>query len=271
MIRSAARRTAFAVIAAFAGTLALGVPRASAGAQSTQSVPKSGADVLQRMHDAYAGKWYRTLTFTQKTTAYRDGTPSISTWYESLRHTDATGTQLRIDIGDPKVGNGMLYTADSTWVMRGGKLTTTRNSGNEFLPLIEGVYMQPVMRTLAELKTTGVDMSKVASGKYQDRPVWIVGVSTAADTTSPQFWVDTQRKVVVRFVMGVGGSAAPMDVHLDKYVPLAGGWLATKIGMYVGGAPRQTEEYTDWKANNELPPALFDPATWTTAPHWSKP
>jgi hypothetical protein len=173
-------------------------------------------------------------------------------------------------MGDPKAGNGMLYTADSTWVMRAGKLTTTRPTGNEFLPMIEGVYMQPVAKTLEQLKSTNVDMGKVSSGKYQDRPVWIVGVTSPADSTTPQFWIDTQRKVVVRMVMGMGGAGA-MDVHLDNYVPLAGGWLATKISMLVGGAPRQTEEYTDWKANTTLAAALFDLATWTSAPHWSNP
>src|SRR4051812_49040159 len=81
-----------------------------------QTAPKSGTDLLQRMHDAYAGKWYSSLRFVQKTTVYRpDGTTTHATWYESLRHTDATGTQLRIDIGDPTAGMGMLYTADSTW------------------------------------------------------------------------------------------------------------------------------------------------------------
>jgi len=44
-----------------------------------QSVPKTGAEVFQRMHDAYAGKWYRTLTFVQKTTQRRrDGTDSAN-------------------------------------------------------------------------------------------------------------------------------------------------------------------------------------------------
>ena len=265
MIRTLALRAAVSAAA-------LAVAVAPAPAQSApQSAPQSGAEVLQRMHDAYAGKWYRSLTFVQKTTAYRDGAPTTSTWYETLRHTDSAGTQLRIDVGDPKAGNGMLYTADSTWVMRAGKLTATRPTGNEFLPMIEGVYMQPVQRTLEQLKGTGVDMSKVTTGTYQNRPVWIVGTTSPTDTTSAQFWIDTERNVVVRMIMGVGGSGAPMDIHLDNYVPLGGGWLATKIAMLVGGAPRQTEEYTDWKANVELTPALFDPATWSTAPHWSKP
>ena len=51
-----------------------------------------------------------------------------------------------------------------------------------------------------------------------------------------------------------------MDIRLDGYVQLAGGWLATKVAMTVDGAPLQTEEYSEWKANVELAPALFDPA-----------
>ena len=50
--------------------------------------PRDGAAVLERMRAAYAGKWYNTLTFVQKTTATRrDGTTNVSTWHESLRYT----------------------------------------------------------------------------------------------------------------------------------------------------------------------------------------
>lgn len=251
-----------------AATLAAVVCTASLTAQRA---PASGTEVLQRMHDAYAGKWYRTLTFTQKTTQYRGDSAVVSTWYESLRHTDAKGTQLRIDLGNPSAGNGMLYTADSTWRMANSHVTRTVGSGNEFLPLIEGVYMQPVARTEAEVKTTGVDMSKVTTGQWHGRPVWIVGTSTPRDTTSRQFWVDSDRKVVVRMILVPAPTAPAMDIHLDDYVPLANGWLATKVAMMVGGKPRQTEEYSDWKANVDLPPGLFDPATWSTTPHWAKP
>ena len=236
----------------------------------TQATPKTGTEVLQRMHDAYAGQWYHTLTFVQKTTQFRkDGTTAVSTWFESLRQATPATTQLRIDVGDPSVGNGMLYTADSTWRLRSGKVTTTQGQGNEFLPLIEGVYMQPVSRTIEQLATTKIDMGRVTKGQWQDRPVWIVGTSSAADTISPQFWIDAERNVVVRMILVPAPSASSMDIRLDGYVPLAGGWLATKVAMLVGGAPVQTEEYSEWKANVELSPTLFDPATWTTAPHWA--
>ena len=241
----------------------------SASAALAQATPKTGADVLQRMHDAYAGKWYHTLTFVQKTTQYRkDGTTPVSTWFESLRQSTPTTTQLRIDIGDPSLGNGVLYTADSSWRFRSGKLASMQGQGNEFLPLIEGVYMQPVSRTIEQIANTKVDMQRVSKGKWQDRDVWIVGTSSPADTVSPQFWIDSQRNVVVRMILAPAPTST-MDIRLDGYVPLAGGWLATKVAMSVGGAPLQTEEYSEWKANVELPPTLFDPATWTTAPHWA--
>jgi hypothetical protein len=238
---------------------------------SAQSTPKTGEEVLQRMHDAYAGKWYRTLTFVQKTTRYQpDGTPSVSTWFESLEHAGPGVTRLRIDIGDPAAGNGMLYTADSTTRFRGGKVTAAQAGGNEFLPMIEGVYMQPVSRTMTELKGTGIDMSKVTKGTWQGRPAWIVGASSPGDSTSPQFWVDTDRNVVVRMILAPAPNAGTMDIHLDDYVPLDKGWLATKIAMNVNGKPVQTEQYSEYKANVELPKELFDPGQWVSAPHWAR-
>jgi hypothetical protein len=238
---------------------------------SAQSTPQSGEEVLQRMHDAYAGKWYRTLTFVQKTTRHRpDGTTDISTWFESLEHAGPGATRLRIDIGDPSVGNGILYTADSTSRLTAGKLRSAQSGGNEFLPMIEGVYMQPVSQTLAELKDTGIDMTKVMKGEWQNRPVWIVGASSPSDTTSPQFWIDIERNVVVRMIIIPAPNAGSMDIHLDGYVPLERGWLATKVAMSANGKPVQTEEYSEWKANVDLPKSMFDPATWTTSPHWAK-
>ena len=235
------------------------------------SVPASGTEVLERMRAAYAGRWYHTLTFVQKTTRrLPNGGDTIQTWYESLRHTPETGTWLRIDIGDPSIGNGVVSSADSSFQVRDGKLTTARAGGNEFLPLIEGVYVQPVERTAKEIAATNVDLSRVTPGKWQGRDVWIVGAASRADTTSPQFWVDAQRKVVVRMIL-VRPQTSPMDIHLDGYVPLKGGWLATKVEMFVDGVRRQAEEYSGWKADVPLDPALFSPATWSSAKHWAKP
>jgi hypothetical protein len=234
------------------------------------SVPATGQAVFQRMHDAYAGKWYRTLRFVQKTTQYRpDGSRVIATWYESLRYTDAA-TELRIDLGDPRAGNGIKYTADSTWRVVDGKVTNTQGSGNEFLPLIEGVYLQPVARTVAQLAGTGVDMSHVTTGSWENRPVWIIGVTSATDSVKPQIWVDRERNVVVRMMLVPAPGVPTMDVRLGDYVQVGEGWLATKITMLIGGKPRQIEDYADWKVGMELPDSLFAFDTWKTTPHWAE-
>ena len=198
-----------------------------------------------------------------------DGTERVQTWYEALRHTPASGTQLRIDFGDPKDGNGVIYTADSAWRVRAGKLATTAADGNPFLPLIEGVYVQPVDQTLRELQSTKVDMSKVYQTKWDGRDTWVVGAVAVSDTTSPQFWVDADRKVVTRMILVVAPGRPPMDIHLGGYERVGSGWLAMKVTMYVGGVAQQTEEYSDPNVGGALDAALFDPLRWSSAKHWT--
>jgi hypothetical protein len=241
-------------------------------AQGSPAAPRNGTDVLERMHAAYAGRWYHTLTFVQSTTMRRqNGTDTVQTWYESLRHTGNGGTRLRIDFGDPANGNGVLYTADSSYRMRDGKLARASAEGNEFLPLIEGVYVQPVERTVKELAPTKVDLKRVTTGKWKGNDVWIVGTDSPADTASPQFWVDTKSKAVVRMILVVSPTLPPMDIHLGGYEKAGRGVLATKIEMFAEGVRRQAEDYSDWKTDVDLDPALFEVATWSTAKHWAKP
>jgi len=226
-------------------------------------VPANGTAVLEGMRAAYEGKWYHTLTFAQKTTIYgKDGTKRIQSWREYLRHSPATGTQLRIDFGDPANGNGVLYTADSSWRFAAGKLTKHDADGNAFLPMIEGVYVQPVAKTVAELASTHIDLSKVRAGTWMSKPVWVVGTTAASDTTTPQFWVDVERQVVVRMIVSFAPGSDPFDVHLDDYVKAGGGMLATKVSMFVRGTPVQIEDYADWRIDVPLPDSVFDLKTW---------
>jgi len=88
-----------------------------------------GRTVLQRMHDAYAGKWYKSLTFVQRTTTWDSSrAPKYETWYETVAE-DKGRVVLRIDRGSPTNGNGVLYTADSLWSVRGGKLAASLPQG----------------------------------------------------------------------------------------------------------------------------------------------
>jgi len=242
---------------------------AAVGCLTAQAAPRSGTDVLERMHAAYAGRWYHTLTFVQKTTIRRqNGSDTVQTWYESLRHSATSGTRLRIDFGNPADGNGVIYTTDSSYRMRAGKVTASNAHGNEFLPLIEGVYVQPVAQTVKEIAPSGVDLSRVTTATWKNRKVWIVGTTSESDSTSPQFWVDAESKVLARMILRTDASSPPIDVHMDKYEGAGKGVLGTRIEMFIGGSRMQAEEYSDWKVDVELDPGLFETATWGTARHW---
>jgi hypothetical protein len=152
----------------------------------TSQTPRDGAAVLEGMRAAYAGKWYNTLTFVQKTTAARrDGTTNVSTWRESLRYTPPDGVRLRIDVGDLTAGNGMLYTADSTWSVRNGTLQGARGSGNEFLPLALDGYEPVGPAWLATKIVMAINGKVIQTEEYSD---WKTGVELPASLFDVKTW-----------------------------------------------------------------------------------
>jgi hypothetical protein len=241
---------------------------ATASGRTNTSEPADGRVLLARMHDRYAGRWFQTLTFVQKTTQYRpDGTSQQSTWYEAQR-----GPRLRIDVGDPSAGNGALYTADSLYVVRAGKVVRTRAEGNPFLPLIVGVYIQPLDTTIAQIAPYKVDLRRIHQRDFEGKATYVVGSASPSDTTSPQFWVEKDRLIVTRFLFPLIPTPdnRVQDVRLENNVPAGEGWLATRVRMLDQGKPMQTEEYSDWRVNVPLPETFFQAEHWTEGEHWAR-
>src|SRR5215831_18395982 len=80
-------------------------------------------DLLRAMHDRYSATWYRTLSFTQKSTTYNpDGTTKVETWYEAAQ----LPGKLRIDIGTPSDGNGYLLVDGNVSFFQKGELKAAR-------------------------------------------------------------------------------------------------------------------------------------------------
>jgi hypothetical protein len=228
--------------------------------------PATGRQVLERMRRAYEGVWYPQLAFVQKTTFFREGgVQDTMTWFESLRGAD----QLRIDVGNPTEGRGTVSTADSTFVFRNGTLTRATAGGNPFLPVIQGVYLQPVEVTIRQLAHHTIDAARSYATAWDGRPVWVVGASSADDTTAGQFWVDTERLVAVRMLVRAQPDQPLLDVRLRDYVPVGRAWLATTIDIMQGGRTVQYEEYTEWSTTTFLPLALFNRQRLITEGHWA--
>ena len=230
--------------------------------------PADGEALIRLMRARYSGKWYKTLTFVQKTTAYdAQGVPTVSTWYE----TSADPGLLRIDQGNPADGNGVLYTADSLFRMRAGKMVGASAGGNPVTTLVFDVYLDAPERSIARLKAAGFDLSKIRSALWDGNAVWIVGAE-AGDSVTPQFWVDKDRLMLVRQLSPARpGSPRILDARVGDFRPAAKGWVGARFEFWIGGKLVQAEEYTDIHADVPVDRELFDVTKWTTAKHWARP
>jgi hypothetical protein len=224
----------------------------------------TGQQIVQSMHDKYAGKWFKTLTFVQTTTR-RDSTgkDKVTTWYESA----LLPGRLRIDIGKPSLGRGVLYTHDSTYQIDSGKVKGADVGGNPLIPTLFDVYVAPVDRTMADLQTLKVDVSKVSETTWDGRPVYVIGADLGNER-APQLWIDRDRLVVLRQIFVVRDTVF-IDSRFKNYRQIGNSWIAPRCEFYINGKLLQAEDYADIKADVPLSPALFDPAQWTTAPHWA--
>jgi hypothetical protein len=220
---------------------------------------KNGEDLIAAMHKRYAGKWYKTLTFVQKTTNYKpDGTSTVATWYEAM----SLPGSLRIDIDPAEKGNGILFTGGKVHSFRDGKLAGGRPFVHPLMVLGFDVYGQPVAATIEQVKGIGIDLSTMHEEKWQGRDVYVVGAKQG-DLSVPQVWVDKKNLYFVRLIELVGKDKKNVqEVQFNKYQKVKGGWVAPEVIFNVDGKRTVLEEYTDIQADVELSADLWNPEKW---------
>lgn len=229
---------------------------------------KTTEDLLRAMQKRYAGKWYRNVTFTQKTVEYQpDGKSKTSIWYEAL----AMPGKLRIDFDPIKDGNGILFRNDTVYNIKGGKVANSQPLVHPLLLLGFDAYFIPVEQTVTKLKAMGFDLSVVREDTWQGRPVYVVGAK-AGDLHSAQFWIDKKNLYFVRMLQPAGrDKTRTSEIQFNKYIKMKdGGWVAPEVIFMLDGKTRVTEEYTDIRTNVALDDKFFDPQSWASAPHWKK-
>ena len=222
--------------------------------------PKDGVELIGRMREHYLGKWYRTLTFVQKTTL-ADG--KVETWYEAA---ELPG-KLRIDIAPLDGKNTLLFRNDSLYEFKGGKLAKSQPMVHPLMVLGFDVYAQPVEATVRQLRSLGFDLGTLHESTWEGRPAYVVGAA-AGDSLTRQFWIDKERLYFVRLVEpGKQDPSARVETRFNKYIPMGQGWLETEVRFLVNGETKMLEEYTEPRAGVELSPAIFDPVRWVP-PGW---
>jgi hypothetical protein len=225
-------------------------------------VPPTGQEIVRTMHDRYAGKWYRTLTFVQHNTAYLPGdSVQHSTWFERA----AIPGSLRIDFRDGPgfpPGDGLLFSRDSQFVMQGDSVAQAVAFIHPLMVLGFDVYAQPVERTLERLRHVGFDLATVHEDTWQGRPAWVVGAK-AGDLHTRQFWVDQVRLVFVRMLEpGQRDTATTSEIQFNDYRPTGGGWVSAQVLFLASGQRRWMEEYADIQTNGAIAADVFDVKLW---------
>lgn len=236
------------------------VPSAHAGAAKI----RNGKDLLRAMHDRYQHDWYETLTFEQTSTTHNpDGTSKSEIWHEAA----LLPGNLRIDIGDPAQGNGVLIADGTMTRFKAGQVTTSRPFIHLLLVLGFDVYRQPVRHTIDEL--AGIDLTKLREDTWEGAPVYVVGAD-AGDSTTKQFWIDEKRLLFVRLIEPDDHDTSKTDdVRFLDYRKVSPGWVAARVELYVEGKNVFSERYADIRVNSKLDHAIFEPRQFATR-HWEK-
>lgn len=225
-------------------------------ALSTATVAQStGKDIVKMMHDRYAGKWYRSFTFSQSTEVYRnDSLRSTQTWYEFIRFPE----RFRMDFGSADSGNAAIFRRDSCYRFRNGKLRSTTINNNEGLIfLLGGMFFYPLDQTETIFDSLHYDLQKGHEDVWKGHSVYVIGAAKGEDNAN-QLWVDKENLYPVRMIKI--DPQARLEALFEEWKPMDGGWLETKCSFYINGKLAQVETYHDYKTNITLDDRLFDPA-----------
>ncbi|HUF34427.1 MAG TPA: hypothetical protein VMN37_00685 [Gemmatimonadales bacterium] len=222
--------------------------------------PRDGTALIRLMRERYEGKWYRTLTFIQKTTL-PDG--RVETWYEAL---SAPGL-LRIDIAPLDSMHTLIFRDDSLYEFKGGRLIESRDLVHPLLVLGFDVYVQPESVTVDKLTRLGYDLGRIHEASWQGRATYVVGAAPG-DSTSRQFWIDKERLYFVRSLEPAPRNpAVTMETRFEQYRAMGGGWLEHEVLFLANGQVRMREEYTEAQTGMALDPELFRVDEWRR-PGW---
>lgn len=251
--------------------LGLLVPLASCARKATVVPPSpaavpaapDGRTVIRDMNARYIGKWYMTLTFRQNVTIIaqnRRETRQVWNQYLTL-----PGRQ-RIDYQPLSTRSGVLYTDGNLYAFTGGKLQNTQPGWHPLLVLTGDVYTQMPDTTIMQLDSLGFDLSIARKARWEGKEVWVVGAADG-DSTSSQFWVDTDSLLVRRVMVRDTRSARPVtnETRYLNYRNVAGYPVAFSMRAYREGRLYFRGESANVKEGERLPVELFEPQNWATS------
>jgi len=222
-----------------------------------------GRSLVSAMRQKYNATWFKTLSFTQNNTLYLTrGGSTNSQWREHI----AVPGKLRIDYLPLTQRSGVLFDGSRVHTFDNGRAIDAQPGVNAQLLVTTDIYALPADRSTQLLDSLGFDLSKLRRDTWDGQPVYVVGAS-AGDSTTSQFWVDTEKLVTLRFIQKErrGTRDLVTDVRFAKFSDFGGVPIATEVTQYRDGRLVFREQLTDVRVNDPIPDATFDPTKWVAA------
>lgn len=210
---------------------------------------KVGGDVIEAMFSKYKGKWYKTLTFVQQTSFYKNGKlDREQTWYEAMDI--KKGLVIKFD--SISSGSGLLFKSDSQFVYKNNKLINKTRRVHELIVLGFSVYFDDPKVTLEKLKEAGYNLDVLKTEIENERKVYVVG-----DSENAQFWIDAET-LLFTHLRKKQSDGTVSEVAFKEYKKLGKGWLESEVIFYKNGEVTMREVYKDIRSPKKLPKNLFN-------------
>jgi|JI8StandDraft_1071087.scaffolds.fasta_scaffold16709_3 hypothetical protein len=216
--------------------------------QSTGHAQQSGMDVLKRMHEQFAKGPCQCYTFSQKNTHYRnDSVVGTSEWHETVVFPDI----FKIEFGDKKQGNYMLFRNDSAYRFKMGVFQNARRDSNSLLLILGGMYYRDFKDVTIRLKKAGFDFESLSQQTWGQYKAYVIGAKSN-DLKSNQIWIDKQSLKVLRIIETMGNGDT-MDMRFEAHQAWCKGFVETKVSFRRNGKLEQVEEYYNLQESKTFP------------------
>ena len=223
-------------------------------------VINSGQSLVAAMRQKYGTQWFKTLAFTQNNTLYSQrGGQTTSQWRQQI----SVPAKLRIDYLPLSQRSGVLFDGSRVHTFDNGRAIDAQPGVNAALLISADLYVLAPERSAKLLDSLGFDLTKLRRDTWEGQPAFVVGAASGDSTTS-QFWIDSERLVALRVVQKErrGTRDIVTDVRFGKFAEFGGIPIATEVLQYRDGRLVFREQRVDIRVNDPIPDATFDAAKW---------
>lgn len=213
---------------------------------------KDAEGLLKGMYNRYAGKWYKSFVFIQTTDQYRnDSIVKSSTWYEAIVFPD----KFRIDFGEKKDSNAVIFLKDSVYNFRKGKLLRTTYNDDNLTFLLGGMYFLKYEAVREKIIKDGYDITKFYMTDWLGKKAFIIGANEPSEKSN-QIWIDKEKLVIVKFIKFKNGEKE--EGIFSGHKKFGNAWSETACDFYVNDKLIQREIYNNCQADVKVNEAIFE-------------